>query len=381
MGAKKTQEEIIEWAKTIHNGKYSYKKFEYHGMLSKSIITCPIHGDFEQTVAKHIHSKQGCPKCFKEVIGKWNKKSFENFIERFKKVHGDKYDYSKAIYNGFDVPILISCPIHGEFFQTPYIHAKGHGCPKCSGKSLLSLDDFKDLAHKVHGTKYDYSQVDYKGSKSKVKIICPKHGEFWQTPTKHVHSRQGCPRCGSESCSRKRMMTKEEFLIRAKEVHGEKYDYSKVVLNGCEKEVEIICPKHGTFWQTPYHHTKNGSGCPKCKASKLEQELILLLDKEKINYIHQWKNQEILDNLSVDFYIPSKKIVIECQGIQHFKPIEHFGGIKKFAQQVKADERKFSLLKEHGIKILYYTKEDVPTEFSEKHEYIKDLTELINKLK
>ena len=381
MVAKKTQGEIIELAKTIHNGKYSYENFEYHGMLSKSIITCPIHGGFEQTVAKHIHLRQGCPKCFKEAIGKWNKKSFENFIERFKKVHGDKYDYSKAIYNGFDVPIRIICPIHGEFLQTPNVHAKGHGCPKCSGKRMLSLDDFMKLANEVHSEKYDYSQIKFQGSKTKVKIICPKHGEFWQTPTKHINLGQGCPRCGSESCSRKRMMTKEEFLIRAKEVHGEKYNYSKVVLNGCEKEVEIICPKHGTFWQTPYHHTKNGSGCPKCKASKLEQELILLLDKEKINYIHQWKNQEILDNLSVDFYIPSKKIVIECQGIQHFKPIEHFGGIKKFAQQVKADERKFSLLKEHGINLLYYTKEDVPTEFSEKHEYIKDLTELINKLK
>lgn len=381
MGRKKTSAEIIELAKAVHGEKYSYDKFVYNGMLSKSIITCPIHGDFEQTVAKHIHAKQGCPKCSMESIGKWNKKDFGEYLDKFMEIHGGKYDYSNSSYNGYNVPIVIKCPIHGEFLQTPNVHARGHGCPKCSGKVMTSFEEFLLLSRDVHGEKYDYSQVEYKGSKTKVKIICPKHGEFWQTPAKHVHSRQGCPKCGDESCSRKRMLTKEDFIQRAKTRHGDKYDYSKVIMKGCDKEVEIICPTHGSFWQMPYHHTKNGCGCPKCKASKLEREVALMLDKENIEYVHQWRNPNVLGTLVADFYIPSKKLVIECQGEQHFTPIEHFGGEEKFLRQVKADERKNTLLRENGIETLYYTKENVPTEFSDKYNYFTDLQTLSKQLR
>ena len=122
----------------------------------------------------------------------------------------------------------------------------------------INTNIFIERAQKIHGNKYDYSKVNYVKSSEKVCIICPEHGEFWQKPNSHISSKQGCPKCGKTG-----KLTQEEFIKRARYIHNDKYDYSKVEYVNSQTKVCIICPEHGEFWQTPNSHL-SGIGCKKC---------------------------------------------------------------------------------------------------------------------
>ena len=182
----------------------------------------------------------------------------EEFIEKAREIHGDKYNYSKVVYKSNKIKVCIICPKHGEFWQKPNDHLNGRGCPSCSGLKKLSLEEFIRRAKEVHGDKYDYSKVNYINSNTKVCIICLEHGEFWQNPHDHLNG-NGCPKCISTF-----KLTTKEFIRRAKDVHGDKYDYSKTKYVNKRTKICIICPEHGEFWQLPSSHL-TGSGCSKCK--------------------------------------------------------------------------------------------------------------------
>ena len=136
-------------------------------------------------------------------------------------------------------------------------------------------------------------------------------------------------------------MNTEEFIKKAKEVHGDKYDYSKVEYINAKTKVCIICPIHGEFLQIPKHHLK-GCGCPSCNNSHLEKNIKLFLENNNINF-EQQKRFKWLGKQSLDFYLPKYNIVIECQGIQHFKEIDFFGGIKSYEYTIKNDINKKDL--------------------------------------
>ena len=140
----------------------------------------------------------------------------DDFITRAIAVHGNKYDYSKVEYINSATKVCIICPEHGEFWQTPNCHLSGNGCPKCAGNLKHSKDDFIKRSIAVNGNKYDYSKVEYINSKTKVCIICPEHGEFWQTPDSH-YTGQGCPKCGIvKGSSKRRLWTIEKCKEVAK---------------------------------------------------------------------------------------------------------------------------------------------------------------------
>jgi len=185
------------------------------------------------------------------------------FIERAKEIHNSFYDYSKSIYINSRTNIIVTCPTHGDFSIRPDTHLlkKPRGCSKC-GNNMISKDDFIKLGNKIHNNKYDYSKSEYKKKRSKITIICPKHGEFEQTPAKHLNG-QGCPFCNrSEICGSKKMTT-EQFIKQAKKIHGDRYDYSNTEYLGSRNKLEIICPKHGVFMVVGYSHL-SGCGCAKC---------------------------------------------------------------------------------------------------------------------
>lgn len=193
--------------------------------------------------------------------------NLEQIIERARKVHGNKYDYSKSVYTKLIEPMEIICPKHGSFFQSPHQHLKGQGCPKCgiesrSEKKKYTTETFIEKARKIHEERYDYSKVEYVDSYTKVCIICPKHGEFWQAPYAHLAGK-GCSLCAEEYIGKIQRLPKEEFIKKAREIHGDKYDYSGVVYETVRDKVKIICPKHGEFYQTPHQHLR-GQGCPEC---------------------------------------------------------------------------------------------------------------------
>ena len=195
------------------------------------------------------------------------KSTTEEFVQKVVLIHGEgKYDYSKVIYKNNKSKVTIICPEHGEFLQSPNKHLKGQGCPKCKeDEKRSSTEQFIRKAILIHGDLYDYSKVDYKHSQSKVIIICPIHGEFNQTPNNHLKG-QGCPKCANISTGVRINSSTEEFIQKAILIHGEgKYDYSKVDYKHSLSKVIIVCQIHGEFEQSPNNHL-NGRGCPKCKA-------------------------------------------------------------------------------------------------------------------
>jgi len=221
----------------------------------------------------------------------------EEFIKRAKEKHGNsKYDYSRVEYINARAKVKIICPIHGEFEQPPYRHLMG-GCKKCghvntSNKQRLGAEEFIKRAIRLHNEKYDYSLTDYINNQTKVKIICPDHGEFEQAPSSHISNhKHGCPKCAKISRSKTRTYSTKNFINLSREVHGKgKYDYSKVEYVGSQAKVKIICPEHGEFEQAPTTHL-SGRGCMLCGRQKVRDGNKLTINQfiTRANIVHNEK--------------------------------------------------------------------------------------------
>lgn len=316
----------------------------------------------------------------------------EEFIERARKIHGNKYDYSKVEYINSKTKVCIICPEHGEFWQTPNDHLRGKGCRKCkyeNHKKRLTKtnEDFIKDAQRVHNNKYDYSKTIYVDNTKKVCIICPEHGEFWQEANSHIRG-CGCPECGKIKYKQRLTSNNNVFIEKAKYIHNNLYDYSNVKYINNKTKVCIICPEHGEFWQTPDKHLR-GNGCPKCQKSKLEKYLSNFLSENKICFIEEktFKWLKNKTNMKLDFYLPEYNSAIECQGIQHFQATSFSSNISTetkiftFNELIERDELKFKQCKEHGIDVFYFTDQNVPTTFKNKHTYYADLNEMLYDIK
>ncbi len=191
----------------------------------------------------------------------------DEFIKRAREVHGDRYDYSKVRYVDSKTKVCIICKDHGEFLQQPSNHLRGIRCPWCGieatrVKRTNSVDEFLKSAKAIHGDKYDYSKVVYVNKRTKICIVCPEHGDFWQSPGKHL-SGQGCKKCHHVFLAKQFSFGKEVFVEKAKAIHNGFYDYSAVNYINSHTHVQIICPIHGAFLQEPASHLR-GHGCPIC---------------------------------------------------------------------------------------------------------------------
>ena len=325
---------FLQRAKIIHNNKYDYSKVNYINVSIKVCIICPEHGEFWTTPERHVSNKVGCPVC-KSKMQKCHKYlTNEEFINKAKQIHGDKYDYSKINYINGQTKVCIICPKHGEFWQTPAGHLKGHGCVHCGNR--LTTEDFIRQVQNKFGDKYTFEKTHYICNEEKLILTCKKHGDFSVSPQKLFGSNRYCPKCRKEErlikktqkwlneckeihgdkfdysligdiikrnniklpiickkhnylfyqdinhhshydfccplCKKEHMQDTmsddaSTFINKAKEIHGNKYDYSKVVYINSQTKVCIICPKHGEFWQTPAGHL-SGAGCIKCSNEK-----------------------------------------------------------------------------------------------------------------
>lgn len=284
----------------------------------------------------------------------------EEFIRKAMHKHnGCNYDYSKVEYENTHKKVIIICPKHGEFRMTPHNHLSGQGCPMCkyeklSLKSRSSKEEFIRKAIKIHGDKYDYSKVAYVNNRTPVLIICPKHGEFLMTPHNHLNGR-GCRYCAN----RNYRYSTEEYIAACKKVHNNFYSYEHTVYETSHREVIITCPIHGDFKQIAADHL-NGHGCPKCSMSTLEKSIDQLLANANVCFERekkfQWLKYKRL--MKLDFYLPLYNVAIECQGLQHFKPLEAFDGKISFDERVKMDLHKFQKCQEHNLKIFYFCREE-----------------------
>ncbi len=266
---------FIAKARAIHGDHYDYSETQFAGAKAKVTIICPKHGSFRQIARFHIRKSRpcGCLRCG-QLRRSTNllKTSAENFIKKAKAIHGDRYDYSEAVFRGAMSKVRIICPEHGPFMQTAHTHTnrKLHcGCPRCgqlrSGPTpnALAAKLFVKRSRKAHGDKYDYAKTRYEGAHTKVCIICPQHGEFWQSPNVHLKG-QGCWSCGvSERALTRRKNAGRVFVRKARKVHSYKFAYSAVQYVSVNTKVSIVCRKHGPFLQSPHSHLR-GSGCPSC---------------------------------------------------------------------------------------------------------------------
>ena len=225
----------------------------------------------------------------------------------------------------------------------------------------INTEIFIERAKKKHGDLYDYSKVKYINSVTKVEIICPIHGSFFQTPAKHINGKR-CPYCFGT-----KRKTTEEFIQEAQKIHGNKYDYSKTIYGKNNRDpVEIICPIHGSFWQTPVHHINNKCGCPKCNRSHGETFLADYFNNNNIKYEENFIVSVPIEIrptgiIKIDFYLPEYNTFVEYNGKQHYIMQEGFGGQLKFDKQVIRDEYLRKYCKENNINLIEipYTEKDI----------------------
>jgi len=197
---KLTLENFIERANEVHNNKYDYSKVVYKNCTTKVTVICPIHGEFTQEPHEHLRGN-GCPECAKERAKEnKRKKTTKSFIQEAKSIHGDKYDYSEVNYVNSRTPVKIVCNgCKSFFYQIPSLHLiQKHCCPSCYSKikgkaTLKTTKEYIEEAKRVHGNKYDYSEVKYISGHHKVKIYCNTCKKFfYQEASSHL-SGHGCP--------------------------------------------------------------------------------------------------------------------------------------------------------------------------------------------
>jgi DNA-directed RNA polymerase subunit RPC12/RpoP len=306
------------------------------------------------------HIKRGCTleEAKKKVQDRYNsfskdqRKTTEQFILDARKVHGDTYDYSLVDYKTAKEKVKIICPIHGVFEQAPNSHLNGRECFDCKGIERLTKDEFIETARKVHGDTYDYSMVEYINSTTKVKIVCPIHGVFKLTPIAHTSNGARC-----QKCSKKHRYTTGEYIEEAKKVHGDTYDYSMVEYKTAKEKIKIKCSKHGVFEQTPSGHL-SGRGCYLCKTSRGEEIIARLLEENQISFIRQKTYPDLLGStknkkkLSFDFHLDRYNINIEYDGEQHFQHIEGWISKESYERTVLYDKKKDEYCVYNNIKLL-----------------------------
>lgn len=194
---------------------------------------------------------------------KYQKLTLELFLDRAEITHGNRYDYSKVEIKNVTTKVEIICREHGSFFQLPNRHTKGSNCKQCVDQSKLSSqEDYLKNVNEVHAGAYSYEKARYTKSNEKLIVTCNKHGDFSITATGHLSGR-GCNECAIEKSARERTTPFIEFLARAREVHGDKYQYLENSYKGCSGKVTVICEQHGEFYPTGTNHLK-GTTCRKC---------------------------------------------------------------------------------------------------------------------
>ena len=349
---KLTTEDFVIRFNRVHNGKYDYSKTNFIGSFDKIEIICTIHGSFYQQPYSHLNGN-GCPVC-----GGSGRKNTKLFVDESKIIHNNKYDYSQVEYINSITKVKIICPIHGLFLQSPKSHIKGRGCQSCATKrkgqsKIKPLDIFITQSNIIHDNKYDYSQAGYINGMSKIKIICPTHGCFYQTPHAHLGAKQGCPTCAGNKKN-----TTAQFIEKSIAVHNDKYDYSKVEYAGNKNKIIIICKTHGDFLQQPSHHLA-GHGCSKCTSRMSNMEVkwmdMLLIPQE-------WRQQTIkVSNRScfVDAFDSATNTIYEFYGdFWHGNPVTHiYNDInhcskKTFGELYSKTINRENFLKKNGFNII-----------------------------
>lgn len=285
----KTESNRIQNSLNKFLAQYNSEKYELVEFKDCMHVTvkCKKCGYLRTTNANNIY-RYGCPKCGQESTHDKQKLSQSEFIKRSKLLHNNLYSYDKVNYINYSTPVIITCPIHGDFAQSPGKHLNGQGCPTCAGKEF-STQEFIRRAKLVHNNKYDYSETEYIDAHTPLKIICPKHGVYYQIPYVHFGMKCGCPTCSSS--------------------HGEEYVYNSLKSNN-----------------------------------------IKFIAQYKI--LNPYNIENTPREFKVDFYLPKYNAIIEYNGQQHYIPIDKFGGKLQFTKQITRDKYLRKYCQDNNINLL-----------------------------
>ena len=303
--------------------------------------------------------------------------SNNDFINKAKEIHNDKYDYSKINYIKMNEKVIIVCKEHGDFEQTPSNHiTHKEGCQKCVGNYLSNAEEFIEKAKLIHNDKYDYSNINYINNHTNVTIICKEHGDFEQTPQTHL-SGCGCKCCGIARMKIKQKTDVDDFIKNANIIHNNKYEYSKMNYINARIKIVVTCKIHGNFEQQPDSHLR-GCGCPYCvnKTEFILYEYLQKLYEITKQFKKDWcKNNDTNKYLPFDFCIEELKIILELDGRQHFEQVMNW---KTPEEQYENDKYKEKCANENGYSIIRLLQEDV---FNDKYDWKTELINNIEKIK
>jgi very-short-patch-repair endonuclease len=349
-----TNETFIEQCNKIHKNKYDYSMTVYTNARNKIDIICPIHGTFKQISADHKNGR-GCRLCATVTTKGKTSLSQEEFIQKAKERYsGYDYDYSAVRYINTTTKVEIICPQHGSFLTLPgnYLYGNKIGCPRCAidatkciGRS--NTTEFINKANEIHGETYNYDLVNYINNIHKVRIVCSNHGIFEQSPMSHL-SGGGCPVCakirGPDNKIKNHSTT---FWKQANDIHATKYIYDESSYTGIADRITATCPVHGVFKVIAANHLR-GVGCQECKPTSKYEELIKrYLDSNNIEYIQHYKKlKDDIGKLEIDFFIPSKALGIEVDGLYWHSEMH---GEKDRNYHV----RKTELCEKNGIRLIH----------------------------
>jgi len=318
-GLIKTQRFITK-SSIKHNFKFDYSKVTFTTAKTKVEIICPIHGSFMQLPADHVRGI-GCKKCGRDTAVEKTTKKWVDVERDFRKVHNDLYDYKVDTYINTSTKMVIGCKIHGEFEQTPSNHLR-HGCPKCGNistktKQTSNTAEFIRKLKLLYGDFYDYTDIIYYNSKTKVEVHCPIHGEFTATPNSLLNG-SGCPSCGTI----KQGITKKlnYFKLWVNEIHHRDSNISidAQEYQGVNSTVTGTCNKHGKFEDVVINIKTRSNACIKCCSnvfSKPEKIISKILDNLKIQFISHYRIRKDNTYIELDFFLPEYNIAIEVNGI------------------------------------------------------------------
>ena len=282
-----------------------------------------------------------------------NNSTKEKFIEKSRKIHGERYDYSLVEYINNKTKVKIICKEHGVFEQRPDNHIQGNNCPICGNiakrKSQTNWDTELFIKHcnKIHKKKYDYSLIEYNGYIEKVKIICPIHGVFEQAANSHING-NGCG-----LCSNNKKFTKEYLLNEFHKLHNDKYEYDIPEIFNIHTRINIKCKNHGWFKQRIRKHLM-GRGCRICNNSNSENliQKFLIDNNIKFKRNYSYKDCAYINVLFFDFYLPEKNCCLEYDGEQHFVKFRWEDDEDKLIIRQKRDEIKNEYCDKNNIRLI-----------------------------
>jgi len=323
-----TTEIFVARAKEVHGNRYDYSPSHYENSDKKINVKCRIHGIF--SVYPIIHTRPNachCPKCAIITRQRKRKLKLSVFLERAKKIHGDKYDYSQTFITNCNTDVTIGCPFHGFFTQRPSVHLKGMGCKKCG--TLVAMEkitkppeDFLIEANKKFNNKFTYFLENYTKRSNVVGINCPRHGLTCQKPTDHLRSKNGCAKCAGNF-----QYKTEDFIRNAVEVHGNIYDYTFSKYIDSNTEIKIKCNKHETyFYQLPGVHVNMGSGCPDCGRERIIKSHTMTKEEFLERAFVRHNNFYSYDDLEWSNASTLSKMTCPVHGTFLQKPSAHLSG-------------------------------------------------------